>query len=154
MPNRQSRIFRNHCREAGAAAVELAVALPVLLLLLIGVAEFGRIHFATIAVANAARAGAQYGAQSTVTSADIAGMNQAALNEAANIGSITTKAGSFCVCDNGSAPTGGCSGTCAGYGLAPIFVTDTVTLNFPFIIKYPGVRSAITLQSVAVFRVQ
>ncbi len=154
MPKCPRRVFGNHCRKTGAAAVELAVAIPVLLLLLIGVAEFGRIHFASITVANAARAGAQYGAQSTVTSSDIAGMNQAARDEAANIGSITTTAGSFCACNDGSAPTGGCSGTCAGYGQAPIFVTDTVRLNFPFIIKYPGLRSAITLQSVAVFRVQ
>lgn len=45
---------------SGAAAVEFAVVLPVLVLLLVGGADLGRCFYSTIAVANAARAGAQY----------------------------------------------------------------------------------------------
>ena len=45
----------------GQSAVELAVVVPVLALLLVVVADFGRVFFVSVAVNNAARAGAQYG---------------------------------------------------------------------------------------------
>ena len=47
---------------------------PLLLLLLIGVIEFGRFAYLGILVGNAARAGAAYGAQSLAQSADTAGI--------------------------------------------------------------------------------
>jgi len=47
-------------RQAGQAAVECALALPVLLLLIVNTVNFGTYLFAWISVANAARTGAQY----------------------------------------------------------------------------------------------
>lgn len=46
--------------ERGQSLVELALAFPVLLLILLGLADFGRAFFYTSAIANAARAGAAY----------------------------------------------------------------------------------------------
>lgn len=136
----------------GAAAVELAVILPVLALLAIGVAEFGRVHFTTITVANAAKAGAQFGAQSTVTSRDTAGINQAARNEAADIGPIITSSNHFCRCPDGTTPS--CSGTCVGYGVPEVFVQVTATKPVAFLMSYPGLPSRITVTRRATFRVQ
>jgi hypothetical protein len=48
-------------RRRGAAAVELALILPVFLLLLLGCHDFGRFAYTFIAVTNAARAGAGAG---------------------------------------------------------------------------------------------
>lgn len=48
-------------RRDGAAAVEFAIVLPVLLMLLLGAADFGRCFQTSIAMTNAARAGAEYG---------------------------------------------------------------------------------------------
>ena len=50
---------KNH-RDLGQALVEFALALPVLLLLLLGVLEFGRAFAIKIAMENAAREGAHY----------------------------------------------------------------------------------------------
>ncbi len=47
--------------ERGQSAVELAVALPVLVLILMGTLDFGRAFYAYINITNAAREGAQYG---------------------------------------------------------------------------------------------
>lgn len=55
------RSFPAHIR-AGAAAFEFAVALPLLLLILVGILEFGRVGSLEIQLAQAARAGAEYGA--------------------------------------------------------------------------------------------
>lgn len=46
----------------GAAMVEFAVVLPVLLLTLVGIVEFGRVGTLGIQIGQAARAGAEYGA--------------------------------------------------------------------------------------------
>ncbi|HUE13798.1 MAG TPA: TadE family protein [Planctomycetaceae bacterium] len=46
----------------GAAAVEFAIAVPILLLLALGCGNLGRAVGAYIAVSNAARVGAEYGA--------------------------------------------------------------------------------------------
>lgn len=55
--------MRNGCgeqAERGAAAVEFALVLPVLLFLLLGIFEFGRIYNVQISLTNAAREGARY----------------------------------------------------------------------------------------------
>src|SRR4051812_20722057 len=56
-------------RRNGQTIVELALVLPLLLLVLVGVTEIGRYAYFDILVSNAARAGAQYGAQSVVHAA-------------------------------------------------------------------------------------
>ncbi len=47
--------------ERGQSAVELGLAFPVLLLILMGILDFGRAYFAYVSITNAAREGAQYG---------------------------------------------------------------------------------------------
>ncbi|RJT82950.1 pilus assembly protein [Arthrobacter cheniae] len=48
--------MRRHC-ERGAAAVEMALVLPVLILLVLGITEFGRAYNAQVTLTNAAREG-------------------------------------------------------------------------------------------------
>ncbi len=67
-PIRRIRALRVRRRAVvGAAAVELAVLLPFLLLLVFGVADFGRVVHAYLAVSNSARVGAEYGSMHEVT---------------------------------------------------------------------------------------
>src|SRR5580693_3294811 len=49
--------------DGGASAVEFAFLAPVLIYLAIGMVDIGRYAYYSILAANAARAGAQYGAQ-------------------------------------------------------------------------------------------
>jgi Flp pilus assembly protein TadG len=51
---------RNKPGERGAAAVEFALILPILLLLVLGLVEFGRAFNVQISLTNAAREGARY----------------------------------------------------------------------------------------------
>src|SRR6266851_9594274 len=97
----------------GQAAVELALCMPLLLALFIAVAETGRAFYIAISVANAARAGVQYGSQNLSTAADNAGMQAAATNDAPNLTGMIATASHFCKCSNGTAST--CLATdCAG----------------------------------------
>src|ERR1700730_16367545 len=80
--NRQSAQL---VRERGQSLVELPVVVPLLLLLLVGIIEIGRFAFYSILVSNAARAGAQYGAQSLATAGDTTGISTAGTNDATGI---------------------------------------------------------------------
>src|SRR5215470_16489726 len=65
-------------RQSGQALVELALALPILLILALGVIELGRYAYISILVSNAAHAGAIYGSQGTWSSNDTPGIQNAA----------------------------------------------------------------------------
>jgi Flp pilus assembly protein TadG len=83
------RLRRPAGSQSGQSLVEVALALPVLLLLLVGIIEIGRFAYYSIVVANAARAGAQYAAQNLATAYDNAGIRRAARNDGQASGGIT-----------------------------------------------------------------
>jgi Flp pilus assembly protein TadG len=116
------RIFPN---EAGSALVELALVTPVLLLIMIGAAELGRIAYAANEVQNAARAGAAYGTQSIQTAALTNNIQQAAVNDAANFatGGITATANTYCVCQSTNSSSGSVSST------SPILCTSSTATS-------------------------
>ncbi len=86
--NNCSRSLQRHFRlrlRDGAAAVEFAIVLPLLVTLLLGATDFGRFSHSTIAVANAARSGAAYASMTPWNSnaqvAWNAGIRQAVVEE-------------------------------------------------------------------------
>ena len=153
--SRARQAIRNLRRsDVGTALVELAVVLPLLILLAIGAAEFGRIFFAAITVANAARAGAQFGAQK-FQSGNSVGMTLAAQNEAGDVGTIANFPSRFCRCPDGTAPP--CTGvgaTCGSDGAVQVFVKDSAVKTITMILKYPGLPDSVKVQRTAVFRAQ
>lgn len=56
--------------QRGQALVEFAIVLPIMLLVLFGMVEFGRIFYTQLAVNNAAREGARWAAVHAFTTAD------------------------------------------------------------------------------------
>lgn len=61
MPSRRWDPSHQHRSSAGQDLVEYALILPLLLLLLLGIAEFALVIFSHDTIANAAREGARYG---------------------------------------------------------------------------------------------
>src|SRR4051812_20109961 len=59
-------------RRRGAAATELALILPGLMMIILGCVDFGRFAYDLIAVTNAARAGAAYGIMNNYSSTTLA----------------------------------------------------------------------------------
>jgi Flp pilus assembly protein TadG len=138
-------------RQAGQAAVELALLLPVLAVLLVGVADLARVFFFSIAVNNAARAGVQYGAQSLTYSGDFKGMQQAALNDGATVPGLAATATNFCECNGGGSVS--CSPLPSCPGVAS-YVQVQTSAQFTTLVKYPGVPSTVALTGNAIMRVQ
>lgn len=140
--------------ECGSALIEMALVSPLLLLLVLGVGDFGRILYHGITLSNAARAGAAYGAQSTLHLGDAAGIQLAAEEEAQNIGPITVTSERVCECASGTAVA--CTtASCSGYGAPMAFVRVTTSTTFtPISASFPGIPDGATLTRVAKVRAQ
>ena len=144
----RDRSERRH-RQSGQSLVELALVLPLLLLLLMGVIEIGRYAYIGILVGNAARAGAAYGTLSLVKSVDTAGINAAADNDFQNNGqnvvNLTITSSVSCGCDNGGAIT---TAACTGIGAG-----TCASGTFNALFNYPGLPPSISITRTSVMRV-
>jgi len=144
--------FRNDQR--GSSLIEAALLIPLLLMLCCGVMDFARVVYAGIEVANASRAGVQYGALTPGNSGDTTGMAQAAANDAADLGSsnVTATASNFCECVGGtdqvSCSTTSCGTTPSGY------VSVTTNYTFNTLVHWPALPQSIVLSRTAKMRVQ
>lgn len=146
-------------RNNGLALVESAITLPLLLLLLIVIMDFGRIMYSGIISSNSARAGAGYGAQTTLVAVDHNGMNNAALADAtdlpvdaSNPEHVEATSRHFCLCPGGSTEVNCTANTC---GAAPeVYVEVTTDRVFGTLVEYPGIPNSTQLQQIATIRVQ
>jgi Flp pilus assembly protein TadG len=82
--------------QGGQSLVEFALALPLLLVVLLGLADFGRAFYYTTAIANAARAGAEFAAHATVNSPNAAFSDQIKLKVCNETGFVTYNDASSC----------------------------------------------------------
>jgi Flp pilus assembly protein TadG len=139
-------------RVRGQSAVELAMMVPVLVILLLAAADFGRVFYMSIGVNNAARAGAQYGSQTVTTAADINGMKAAALADGSNLTALTASA-SQCTCELSTVVTACPASYCTNDAQATFVEVDTHS-TFHTLVTYPGIPSSTTLSGKAIMQVQ
>ena len=118
------------------------MTLPVLVLLLVGVADFARVFYVTIALTNAARAGAQYGSQNN-RYVDTAKMVTTATSAAGKV-PMTADASFLCWCaDDAGKPTAtfppNIVPASCGKDYLSIEVTVTTRSTFNTITRFPGI---------------
>src|SRR5215469_15797096 len=161
--------------QSGQALIELAIMLPFLLVLALGLIEVGRYAYISILVGNAARAGAAYGARGLLQAGDQTGISTAALNDFA--GTATSGSGntngldpstlnvtSFdtCGCDIGGTiavetqalcnpSPGSTPPSCTGHWVITVHVSATGTYQSLF--HYPGIPSSLNVSDTANMRV-
>jgi Flp pilus assembly protein TadG len=135
---RQTAGARVHQRERGQSLVEFALVLPVFLILVLGILEFGIAMMDQIHVTNAANDGARAGSVWNGTDA------QAISAAAASVGGVV------------SCPPG--TPTASRAGLNPVQLTVTVTCNYSPITPLGKLVSGLVLNSslsgTAVMRVE
>jgi Flp pilus assembly protein TadG len=125
---------------------ELAVAIPILFMIMLGAIDFGRVWSEGLALSNAVRAGAQYGSESTVAALDSAGIERSVLEDldslmdASEIQAITVT--SYCECEDGTAID--CDLKC-GVTNPRTYVQVRVDKRFRTLFPYPGVPEEINL---------
>jgi Flp pilus assembly protein TadG len=132
---------------AGQSLVETAVLGSLLILVLLGVVEFGQVAYDSIEVSNAAMAGAQYGGQNGLTANDATGISNAAEAAAPDLSALSVTSSRTCVCSDGTAST--CSiGDCSSSFVEPIVTVNTTATITPAI-HLPGLTS-FTLKGKAI----
>src|ERR1700719_1267224 len=164
------KIKGRNSSECGQSMLEVALLLPMLLILALGVIEMGLYAYLSILVGNAARAGAAYGSQSLALSLDGTGIQTAATNDFQNNGpssAVLTVSGGApdgtyvsCGCDSGGTITAAtCSpkvnpnaGTCAS-GHWVVMVSVQAQAKFNSLFKYPGIPASLTVPQTATIRV-
>lgn len=158
----------------GAALVELALTTPLFILLLMGALELGRIAYFAIEVANAARAGASYGALNIGNAGLTSNIQQAAKNDAPDVANlVVVTPGSTCVCEtldsstntpsfNPSSGTTSCSSTsiqsCTAESSTSIqnvveYVTVSTQATVDPLIHVPGLPNTYTLNGYSALRI-
>jgi Flp pilus assembly protein TadG len=141
--------------DVGQAFVELALVLPIFVVLLVGAAELGRLVYASIEVSNAARAGVAYGAQNHNTASDSAGIQAAATQDGPNLTSLQAVATQSCSCSDGTAITCANAGTtCLSPGRIIEVVQVTTSADVDTIFHLPAIPNTVTLRGQAIMRVE
>lgn len=141
--------------KSGQAATEFGLVMPVLALLLVGVADFARAFYFNLEVVASARAGAQYGSQSVATAANSTNIQSAAEANGTNVPGMTVSS-SVCTCQSPtpSGQTACGTGYCNGANSAATYVTVTTSATFTTLVKYPGIPHSTTMTGQAIMQVQ
>ena len=139
---------------SGAAMAELVILAPLLLLVMLGLVEAGRAGDLAVTVASAARAGVQYGSQTTASAADTTGMQTAATNDANNP-NVTAVASKYCQCEDLSASVCGQAGACSAnhqntYVKVIVTGTESSVINYA---PLPAALRAVSITTTAIMRV-
>jgi len=135
--------------EGGSSLVEAAFFLPLLLLLLMGVADFGRAYYLAIEVAGAAHAGAVYGAQNIT---DTTGMQNAAKLNSPDVSGLVATGSWGCECSDGTSASASCSRTPACSVNLVYYAKVTTTATYHPIMPWNGINSPITLTGSTTMR--
>jgi Flp pilus assembly protein TadG len=134
---------RSALRSPGVAAVEFAITVPILMLFLGGVTDFGLAYYSESCLSTAVAAGAEYANLTdergeTLTAANIETVMQNAAAQSLPNASVTATATSpsLCYCMTGSPPkstltaAASCTATCAAGGTPSKYVQLTLTYNY------------------------
>lgn len=143
--------FRRSASESeGSSFVELALVLPLFLLMLIPAVDIGRALYAAIEVSSAAGAGAMYGMQNP---GDVAGMVSASQSGASNLAGVTATATYGCECSDGSSASALCTSTPTCTYNYVSYIDVVATAPYVTTLKYPGLPASMNISREARMRV-
>lgn len=138
-------VTRYQIDKEGVAAVEFALIVPILAMLMIGLMDFGLFINAEMKLENMARASAEY----VVNGGDEANIAQDVLAYAYTPDSVNSFddiqiiTATTCECDDGTAVD--CGGSCDGTGYMRRFFAVELDLEYMTVFPYPGLPDSITL---------
>jgi Flp pilus assembly protein TadG len=117
----------------GAAAVEFAMAAPVLFFIFAIGVDFARAFYAHLIITNASRNAALYACDNPTTASDTAGITAAALNDTTDLANVTVTTGNYIDATDGNQ-----------------YVWVTVSYPFQTLTSFPGVPSETIYQSTVI----
>jgi len=149
---------RNVKQHAGIMTVELAVITPLLMLMMVGAADFSRVFYNAVEVANASSTGALFGSGSTLKAATYDVITAIAEDDAADLEGVTVTPSVFCDCPGNTLGLAGAvscvDATCDGYGFPRVYSRVEVGQTFEPYINWPGIPSPVPVARESYVRVQ
>lgn len=136
--------------ERGQALIELAVAAPVLAMLLFGSMEIAKVIYASVEVSDAALAGVQYGTRNPIAAGDPSGIQNAAAADAPDLALIANSS-LACTCSDGSAST--CQPTDCPYSNIETVLTVQTQSTVNPLFHLPGLPDTFTVRGQAIQKV-
>lgn len=140
----------------GGALVELALALPLMLIVFFATVDFSRALYYSMALTNAARAGAQYCSISPANSVDTTGTLAVTNNASPSISGFSSSApgaACFCATDGGTFTSASCTATCPGGQHLVVTCSVTTSGTFSRVTPYPGIPATVPLSRSVRMRV-
>jgi Flp pilus assembly protein TadG len=145
--------LRFRAAQRGVAGIELALATPMLLLMLTGGFDSGRAIYEQNRLASAAQAGVQYAVQSQSNWTNTTAIVAEARADAGDTSNSLSIAASQCTCPTGAALCSA-SATCTGSTVSGTYVKVTVAESYATLVTYPFMSNPLNLSSQAIIRVQ
>ena len=135
--------------------LEFALVSSALFLLMAGVGDFARVFFHAITVAGASSTGAFSGTYNNITAAQTDDQEDAALDDAHNIGDgVTAESTMFCECTNGN-ETDCLNDTCPPVALPiRVYSRTIVEQSFETFLPWPGIPQNVIVNRETIYRVQ
>lgn len=119
--------------DSGTSAVEFGMLTPVLLIIVMAMAELGNGMFHKMEVTSAARAGAQYAVLKGYSSSTI----QSVVQGSTNLSGITATSSRSCECSSGATPSGTAPNCTCASGTVQKFITVTAAYSYvPMFAKF------------------
>ncbi len=138
--------------DGGLAAVEFALLAPVLMVMLVGMIDFGMFINQKMQLENLARASAEYvvkGGDEANVETDVLGAS--GLDETA-LAEIEATSETVCECSDGAEIV--CGGTCDGDGYQRSFYAFSMSRTYTPLFSYPGMPEQITMTGNARLQIQ
>ena len=134
----------------GNVSVELALLSPVLLMLLLGVAEYGRAYSEQLSLSRMARTELQYAVENLAATSVIHDI-EALSKTMPNGDEVSFTATRICSCLGAASD---CFTTCDGSSLPDMLVQVTATRELTPMVFFPGHSGALDLAAVTAMRVR
>lgn len=146
--------YQNHrSKRRGSMSVEFGLLSPLLMLMMVGAADFARIFYHAITISNAAEVGSLWGTQGNVQSVSYDAINTVVTNDASDLSGVTPDAAVYCDCPDGQEVS--CTeGDCGAYGLPRLYSQVTATQTFEPIVPWPGIPNPVVITRTTYIRVQ
>jgi Flp pilus assembly protein TadG len=139
-----------HAGEAGNVSVELALLSPILLLIMLGVVEYGRAYSEQLSLSRLARAQLQYAVENLAASSVIDEI-EARSKTMPNGDRVTLTAARICSC---LGATSDCFTTCDGTSLPDMLVQVTASRDLTPLVFFPGHSGALAISAITAMRVR
>lgn len=151
MKREQNKLTRRGSSRRGNTMVELAVSIPVFLMMVMGAIDFGRLFFEATTLSNASASGGLYGTVGMQNATNTTGVRLAAENDASDVTGFTATPILRCSCPASMTDFYGetewpCDTECDnGYGSPRLYVRTQVQKSFQTFGWYPGVPETTAL---------